>query len=232
MMRFLLIAGHGAGDPGAVKLGYKEADLARELVGLIKAELSAYGMVDIADPSIGWYRHICVNGNKFNFKPYDYVLELHFNSSANDEKGNGKTTGCEIYVTTSEKTVSVEQNILSGMSTLGFKNRGVKRKNYGLISYIKKQGVSAALMEVCFMDDKDDIVLYQAVKKSVAMIIADGIADGYGLTDKSLRGACNTLYDAGIINSPAYWAKGKGYSDSNTVLLIQKLAAYVKRKGG
>lgn len=59
---------------------------------------------------------------------------------------------------------------------------------------------------------------------------------GYGVpkydAENTLSAACNTLYDAGIINSPGYWAKGAGYSDSNTVLLIQKFAAYVRRKGG
>ena len=231
-MRVLLIAGHGDGDPGAVKFGYNEADLTRELVKLIQTALSPYCEVDVADTSKNWYRHIIKNGTYFNFTKYDYVLEVHFNSNAKDEKGNGATTGTEIYVTRSEKTVSVEENIVKGISALGFKNRGVKPMNFDLIYFIKRQGVSSALLEVCFLDDIDDIVLYQAVKKSVAMVIADGIADGYGLTDKSLRGACNTLYDAGIINSPGYWAKGKGYSDSNTVLLIQKFAAYVKRKGG
>lgn len=232
-MNILLIAGHGNGDPGAVKLGYEEAAEARKLLPIIQKHLSPYANVTIADTSIGWYRHICTNGNSFNFRPYDYVLEIHFNAAANDAKGNGKTTGSEIYVTMSEKVVAVEENILKGMEILGFKNRGVKAKNYGLISYIKKQGVSAALMEICFLDDRDDMNLYEAKKNEIGLAIAEGIARGYKLTkEDSLSESCNILYDAGIINSPNYWAKGKGYSDANTVLLIQKFANYVKKKEG
>lgn len=230
MVKVLLIPGHGCGDPGAVRLGYKEADLTRELVPLISKELSQYCEVHVADMSLNWYRYIITNGNRFNFKQYDYVLEVHFNIAAKDEKGNGITTGSEIYVTRAEKNLSVEQYILEGMKTFGFKNRGVKRKNYDLIYHIKNQGTSSALLEVCFMDDKDDMTLYAAHKNNVARKIAEGIAKGYKLDKNGLSSACRVLAEAGIINSPNYWAKGKGYSDANTVLLIEKFADYVRRK--
>lgn len=227
-MKILLIAGHGDGDPGAVKLGYKEADLTRELVELIKEELSGYAEVDIADTSKNWYRHICVNGHKADFTKYYYVLEVHFNSAARDEKGNKKTTGTEIYVTHGEKIVSAEENMLKSMKTLGFRNRGVKRENFSLITYIKKQGVSSALLEVCFLDDKDDVDLYMSNKKEVATAIAEGIAKGYKIERKPLIDACLLLAKEGIINSPGYWATGSGYSDSNVVSLIKKFATYLK----
>ena len=146
-------------------------------------------------------------------------------------KGNKKTTGTEIYVTKGEKVVSSEENILKGMEILGFKNRGVKRKNYDLINYIKKQGVSSALIEVCFLDDKDDVDLYMSKKKEVAKAIAEGIAKGYKLTADTLSADCKALAEAGIINSPDYWATGKGYSDTNVVALIRKFAAYLKKGG-
>ena len=47
-------------------------------------------------------------------------------------------------------------------------------------------------------------------------------------TPNELAEACKTLANAGIIDSPDYWAKGSGYSDANTVLLIKKFAKYVK----
>lgn len=39
-----------------------------------------------------------------------------------------------------------------------------------------------------------------------------------------LTEACGKLAEKGIINSPDYWAKGKGYSDANVVALLQKFA--------
>lgn len=228
-MKALIIPGHGNGDPGAIGNGYKEADLTREMTNLIKAELSKYCEVDALSASENWYRKIIKQGFFFDFKPYGYVLEVHFNSSSGT-LFDGKTTGTEIYVTRAEKTTSVEENIVRNISSLGFKNRGVKRKNYDLINYIKKQGVSSALLEVCFINDTDDMKLYNAKKHEIAAAVAKGIADGYKLKTTELAVACKALYEAGIINSPDYWAKGVGYSDSNTVLLIKKFADYVKRK--
>lgn len=180
-MNILLIAGHGAGDPGAVGNGYKEADLTREVAALVKARLGKYAAVDVADTKKNWYEQIFKKGQSFNFRPYNYVLEIHFNAGVSDSAGNGKTTGTEIFVTTSEKGATVEEGIVAGISSLGFRNRGVKHKNWGLIDHIKRQGVSAALLEVCFIDDADDMKLYAKKKNEIANAIVKGIVEGFGL---------------------------------------------------
>lgn len=180
-MKILLIAGHGNGDCGAVANGYKEAELTRELVKLIKPKLEKYATVEIADTSKNWYQTVCKNGGNLNVKGYDYALEIHFNACVNDTKGNGVTTGTEIYVTTAEKGTSVEQAIVDNIAALGLKNRGVKRKNWGLINYIKKQGVSSALLETCFIDDIDDMKIYKAKKDKIAEAVVNGIAAAFGL---------------------------------------------------
>ena len=184
-MKILLIAGHGNGDSGAVGNGYKEADLTREMVGLVKPLFDGYANVTIADTSKNWYQYIIKQGNAFNFKNYDYVLEVHLNAIKED-KGDGKTKGTEIYVTTAEKGTTIETNIVNNISALGFTNRGVKKKNYDLIKHIKNQGVSSALLEVCFIDDRDDMDLYASKKKDIAKAIVDGIVKGFGLT-KSVK---------------------------------------------
>lgn len=47
-------------------------------------------------------------------------------------------------------------------------------------------------------------------------------------TSMELSEACRLLASKGIINSPDYWVKGGGYSDSNVVLLIKSFASYVR----
>lgn len=229
-MKILLIAGHGDGDSGAVGNGYKEADLTREVATLLKAELGGYADVDIADMTKNWYQYVCKKGGKLDVKGYDYALEIHFNAIKPETKSDGITKGTEIYVTTAEKGTKVEQGIVNALSALGFKNRSVKRYNWALINHIKKKGISSALLEVCFIDDIDDMKLYQTKKNEVIKAIADGIINGFSLVKKAdeLTEACRVLASKGIINSPDYWAKGEGYSDSNTVLLIKKFAAYVR----
>lgn len=199
-MRILLIAGHGGTDCGACAFGKKEADLTRELVPMIRNELRQYDVqVDQYNPQYSAYHDIIACGKKYNFKPYDYVLEVHFNAYRQDP-GNGKTMGTEIYVTPTEKITTAEEAIVRKISALGLKNRGVKRGKLAVILRAKAQGVSAALLEVCFMDDGDDMRIYNAKKQQIAKAIADGIAEGYKLKKKGGE----TMLKK---NVPSSWAK-------------------------
>lgn len=174
-MKILLVSGHGAGDCGAVGNGYKEADLTREMTSLIKPRLSKYADVTLFDQS----KNACSmlrKGGSINFKPYGYVFEVHFNAF------NGAAHGTEIFVTKSEKGTSVEQAIVDNVASLGFTNRGVKRENWTVIYAAKKQGVSSALFETCFIDNAADMKLYQSKKNAIADAIVNGIVKGFGLT--------------------------------------------------
>ena len=192
-MKILLIAGHGEGDPGACALGYKEADITREIASKLKSALSNYATVDVFDTSKNMYKYL-KSGKTFDFKKYDYVLELHLNACVNDTKGNGKTTGAEILVHSLEKGISVEESILNNIEKIGFRNRGVKRKTnlLNMNTCKKKQGVSYALIEVCFIDDLDDMTLYQAKKDEVVNAIAQGIIKGFKL-NKTVNSSVNTV---------------------------------------
>lgn len=182
MKKILLIAGHGEGDPGATGNGYKEADLTREVVQLVKPELEKYATVDIADMSKNWYKH----RHELDVSGYDYVLEHHFNAFETETAPDGETDGTEIYVTNAEKGTTVEEKIVKKISALGLKNRGVKKYDWSLIKRIKNQGVSSALLEVCFIDDIDDMKIYNERKKEIAAAIAEGIAEGFGLKKKEV----------------------------------------------
>lgn len=180
-MKILLISGHGAGDPGAVSQFGKEADETIYMVEEIKKTLSAYAQVDLYPTERNAYKDAKAGKLAVNFGNYNYVLEVHFNSGAADLKGNGRTTGTEIYVTTAEKTVGVETKIVQSIAALGFNNRGVKRTNFTVIYRAKAAGVSSALLEVCFIDDKDDMSIYAAKKAQIAAAVANAIAVQFGL---------------------------------------------------
>ena len=174
-MKILLIAGHGEGDPGAGGNGFWEADLAREVVKLLQPKLAEICNVDVADTTKNWYEYL--KRNSFNFKGYDYVLEVHFNAY------NKTAHGTEIIVTPSEQNTGVEAAILSQMyGMLGFTNRGIKRRNDLLvIKTVKGQGVSSALLETCFIDNAADMHTYTHRKNELIDAIANGIAEGFGL---------------------------------------------------
>lgn len=212
MLNILLIAGHGDGDPGAIGNGYHEADLTREMLNMVQKILSKYANVTVFDTKKNPYKYF--KANKFDFKKYGYVFEIHFNAAANDREGDGKTTGTEILVHPTEKGASVEKAILKNIEALGFRNRGVKvRNNLQNMNLCKgSQNVSYALLETCFIDDKDDMDLYAKKKSAIALAVTEGIVEGFNLKLKEgeavgfndVKGrysesAINDLFSMGIV---------------------------------
>jgi N-acetylmuramoyl-L-alanine amidase len=176
--KILLISGHGQGDSGAVGNGYKEANLTRELVDLLAIELKKYANVEVYDKSRDAFKDV-KNGN-FNVGKYDYALEIHFNAF------NGKAHGSEIYVTTRENGITVEQEIMKNMKKY-FTLRGVKREDFAVINALKNKGISSALLEVCFIDNANDMKVYQQYKKYIAQDIVQGISKGFGLNARLIE---------------------------------------------
>lgn len=176
-MKILLIAGHGAGDPGACGNGYKEADLARELTNNIYNILINYADVTMFDTAKNMYKYLKAGGI-YNFAPYDYILEIHFNA------GGGQ--GTEVLVHTKQNGISVEQNIVNNISALGFKNRGIKRRSdlYNMNTMLKK-GKNYALLETCFIDSVQDMSIWKSKSYDVALAVANGIISGFGLKLKN-----------------------------------------------
>ena len=189
-MNILLIAGHGAGDPGAIGNGFKEADLTRELAKLIAPKLNKYCNIDTYDYTRDCYKDSKV-GKTPNWKAFDYVVELHFNSF-----GNSNAYGSEILIDESESAYTVEDLILKNLSNLGFYSRGVKRRNDLLnMNLCTNAGTSYALIETCFITNASDMAKYQSKKESVAEAIVNGIVTGFGLHKENIPDVSReTLY--------------------------------------
>ena len=103
----------------------------------------------------------------------DLEVSIHFNSGADDEKGDGKTTGIEVFLYDFKNptVVKMAEAICNNGSKLGLKNRGVK---LGPKLYVlRKTKAPAMLIECCFVDDLDDCRVYNY--KTIAKAIAEGI---------------------------------------------------------
>lgn len=211
-MNILIISGHGAGDSGATAthkgIFYQEQDETRVLSALAKTHLSPYANVTIYPVTRNAYSDYKSGllAETASFNLYDYVLEIHFNASSKDA-GDGRIKGSEAYVTAREGGIKVEEAILKKLSSLGFTNRGVKRKDWAVISQAKNSGISSCLLETCFIDDADDMALYLKDKNAVAKAIAEGIVEGFGLSPAGMtvQNALQLLQEKGIINTPEYW---------------------------
>lgn len=223
-MKILLIAGHGGTpyDSGAVGCGYTEAVETRRMADALAPLLKARGFeVAMYDQSKDAYK-VVMQGGSLPLSDIGYVMELHLNSAANDPNGDGRTTGTEIYVHENEKGVTVEEAVLRRVCALGFKNRGVKRSTgLAVLKHVKARGVSHALIETCFIDDKDDMALYGRQFDAIARAIADGVAEGFGMEApaddpeeegesmtqaafEAMYNKVNPLYKS-IDDVPAYW---------------------------
>lgn len=179
-MKILLISGHGNGDSGAVGNGYKEYELTRELVNLIAPKLKEYATVHIYDQARNAFKD--VQDGAFKVGQYDYALEIHFNAHT-----NASAHGTECYVTTKEKGIKVERSIMTNLRryfTLRDNDAvkdGVKRSNFAVIKTLKNKGISGALLEICFITNKTDMLVYNTNKDSIAEDIVGGIVSGFGL---------------------------------------------------
>jgi hypothetical protein len=192
--KMLLIAGHGTNvdgsyDPGAIGCGYREAVLTRELVRLIKQRADVNNVPCDVAPDRNYYSYFKY-GNTFDFTPYNYVLEVHFNASTVATPiRNNDIKGSMFYIDKRETGHSVEDAILNGLYSIGSRKAwdGVvitqRQWPEGLMvqNRVRAQGVSHAVLETCFISDGDDMAWYQAKKELIATKIIEGIITGFGL---------------------------------------------------
>lgn len=185
-MNILLISGHGAGDPGATSsiggVAYREADQTRRVTAALQAALTGYCDVTVypTDRNAFEDHKKGTLASVAKFSQYDFALEVHFNALS-ASGADGKTKGTEIYVPTTETNIVAAQAIVNATASNGLTNRGVKRYNWAVISRAKQSGVPAALLEICFIDDADDMAVYQNKFAQIIQSIADGIVRGLGL---------------------------------------------------
>ena len=243
-MKILLISGHGAGDPGAPGTfqgkQYKEADLTREVTAALEKVLKPYADVTIYDTSRNAYKDY-ENGSlasRAKFSNFDYVLEIHFNAFRADV-GDGRNKGTEIYIMPSQKDDSVEECIVNAIAKVGFTNRGVKKESFGVISTASRAGVRASLLEVCFIDDADDMKIYTAKASQVISAIKDGLVVGLDLkANTNIADAIDITIQNAVedikMDSPDYWEavlRGKRTATpANIKALMDKYHAELVKK--
>ena len=188
-MKLLLIAGHGNGDPGAVSIidgkSYREEKETRAVVAALRGALDGYnGLEVVTYPET---KNAFEDGQagsmaqQIYFTGFDLVIEIHFNSAAKDLRGDGRTAGIECFVPVSESDTTLETAICENIAALGLRNRGVKKYNWAVINRARKAGCHTCLLEVCFIDDKDDMKLYLAKKTEIAQAIARAVGETYHL---------------------------------------------------
>ena len=105
---------------------------------------------------------------KCNAHEVDLDVSIHFNAGANKIL-NKVTTGTEVFVYSStSKAKTYAQQVVNAISALGFKNRGVKTSS--TLYVLRKTTNPAMLIECCFVDDPDDVELFNVDKMAQAIV--------------------------------------------------------------
>lgn len=194
----LLIAGHGQGDAGACatygSTQYREEKFTRQFTKLIYQQLRKINpdlRVTMYDQNYNCYEVVAGHkqGPAPNFKNYRYVLEIHFNATAvsgKDLRGDGKYKGVGMYVNSRKKNTQIDKKIVSAVSKasgLPIWGRGTGIfTSSGLLNAKTCQGlgISYGLLETAFIDDKDDMVLYNKKKQEMAKAVASVLSSYFG----------------------------------------------------
>lgn len=175
-MTHLVICGHGQGksvyDVGAVNrsLNITEAQKVRELASLMKQHATK--------------THFITDKNVYDFKDivsiskdYESVTELHFNSF------NTQAYGTEVLIKdgfTPDKTDTTLKNVLEKY----FEARGFKYVDWLYnANVMAKTGISYRLLEICFIDNNNDMAIFEKNKNSIARELMEAI-EGRKIVEK------------------------------------------------
>lgn len=207
-----LDAGHGGSSTGTYSVNTTkdklyEKDYALDLVKKINEKLLANGFktyltrtTDVNPGTVSQRATACVNAG------CKYAVSVHFNGF-NNESANG----CEVFVPYAEKAAGIEAGYYKYLGEF-FKRRApfARSNNYynrnetfdkklntatrkfdavsansdyfGFIRTAWQKGLSADLLEVCFLTNPQDFKIYTENVNAIAEAIARSIVEGYGET--------------------------------------------------
>ena len=185
MPNILIACGHdNYGNGGCVNPKYgKEQDFTRSFSKILVTPLRQKGynvtVYNVYDTSKSMYTDL-KNGtlDKSRLKKYDFIIELHFNAGVNKLKSDGKITGTEILLSKNNQNVTMCNNILKDLNSIGLKSRGIKyRSDLQNMNICKGLNIPYMLWEICFIDDDDDMQFY--IKN--AQLIANTFSKSFNL---------------------------------------------------
>ena len=209
-----LDAGHGGSSTGTFSIdtaidGLYEKDYCLELVKLIDKYLKLNDfetyLTRTEDVNPG---NVSMRAKKCSIAMCDFALSVHFNGF-----GNESANGTECYVPYEEKAADIEVGFRREL-TKYFKERkpfarscgphGIneildkklnekeatfeasssKKDYFGFIRDCWREGISADLIEICFLTNRKDFDTYQKNKEEIAKGLARSIVEAYGKTFK------------------------------------------------
>ena len=185
MGRIIISAGHHRRDPGAIYFGTTEA---REMIltrDLMVRDLKARGVAFLSVPDHLTLRQTIDWINR-NALPGDVALEIHGNAF------NGSVRGTEIFYVygnsqrrkDGELLINSLRSEVSGLPNRGSKPDSRSQHSSGL-GFCRQVAIPSLLMELCFIDNRQDLDLLQKQRDKFARGLAKGLIAWSGQRVKS-----------------------------------------------
>lgn len=176
-MKIGIIFGHGQGDSGATAFGKQEALEVRSLESELRNHAKKLGVpIAIYDTNLNafWQKNAgtwAVNNR------CTYVCEIHLNA--------GGGTGTELLILPKLHADDNDIKVLDAMtSTFKLANRGIKHMQLQNLSLIASRGISCSLLECVFIDNQNDMVVWQAKKSEFARKLIENLSGKKGDDDE------------------------------------------------
>ena len=170
MAHLFLIAGHGAGDSGAVGYGYTEAERVRALA----RRIVAYGgsNVTLGDTNRNWYVDKGISSLKIS-KDWQ-ILELHMDSNVSTAKGG------HVIIKEGYNPDAYDTALANFIVTFfpGRANKVVGRAHLANVNRAAAKGYSYRLLENGFISNKTDLTKFNNQIDDLAR----GILKAFGIT--------------------------------------------------
>lgn len=203
-------AGHGGSSSGTYSVntvydGLFEKDFALEQALLVEKHLlrNGFGVImtrrsDKNPGNVNDRAKICVNGN------CDFALSIHFNGF-----GTENANGTEVFVPYQEKIAGIEAGFYDVLGKYFKRRTPFARSNnyynrneifdkklnhekrrfdafsgekdyFGFVRNCWENGISADLLEICFLTNQKDFKTYIENREEIAAGIAKSIVEGFG----------------------------------------------------
>lgn len=185
-MKFGIDLGHGVGKDRGAAGNIAEETIINAVGNLVISKLKVLGhsVIELRPVSA-----LSVNNSleqrysKADYYNVDLCVSIHANA------GGGR--GTEIY-TYKAKPVPQAKEVLNNLVSFGFVNRGIKDGSN--LAMVKRPKATAMLIEICFVDTKFDVDLYNSLGvEKIANAIVNGLT-GQSTEEEKATGYVVTEY--------------------------------------
>lgn len=171
--------GHGGNDPGAIGNGLREKDLTLSIGKKITAILKQHGVTVVETRNADKTVSLKARTDLANKEKVDMFASIHINSftqaSANGVETfsyPGSTNGAKLAKSIQDELVKAK---------LFKNNRGTKTANFHVL---RETSMPAALTELGFITNKDDVAVLKSKQDELALAVAKGILNYLGISYK------------------------------------------------